>query len=130
VSENKAKFVEPMLLLRKEKLPEGAEWIHELKLDGYRAIAVKAAGKVHDSEVTCGPEVVFLSISLRAIDPNFCWDSHRRAGLKTNSDSGGKTNSFRPIPACAEIVEQVRPLTTGWAVAFASPKESMYPPDC
>jgi bifunctional non-homologous end joining protein LigD len=38
----KAAFVEPMLLLRTEALPDGPEWLYELKLDGYRAIAVKA----------------------------------------------------------------------------------------
>jgi len=27
-------------------LPEGAEWLYELKLDGYRALAIKAAAKV------------------------------------------------------------------------------------
>ena len=40
------KFIEPMLLLRTEKLPEGPEWLVELKLDGYRALAIKAGGKV------------------------------------------------------------------------------------
>src|SRR5580700_2242241 len=39
-------FIEPMLLLRTEKLPEGPEWLIELKLDGYRALAVKSGGKV------------------------------------------------------------------------------------
>jgi DNA ligase D-like protein (predicted ligase) len=45
---NKAKvgFIEPMLLLRTEKLPEGPEWLIELKLDGYRALAIKSGGKV------------------------------------------------------------------------------------
>ena len=42
----KAGFIEPMLLLRTEALPEGAEWIYELKLDGYRALGVKANGQV------------------------------------------------------------------------------------
>jgi ATP-dependent DNA ligase len=42
-----AAFIEPMLLLRTEKLPEGADWQYELKLDGYRALAIKTAGKVH-----------------------------------------------------------------------------------
>ena len=35
-----------MLLLRTEKLPEGLDWLVELKLDGYRALAIKTAGKV------------------------------------------------------------------------------------
>jgi len=35
-----------MLLLRTEKLPEGKEWLYELKLDGYRALAIKKNGKV------------------------------------------------------------------------------------
>jgi ATP-dependent DNA ligase len=38
----KAAFVEPMLLLSTEVLPDGAEWLYELKLDGYRALAIKA----------------------------------------------------------------------------------------
>jgi len=42
----KAAFAPPMLLLRTEKLPEGPEWLIELKLDGYRALAVKSGGKV------------------------------------------------------------------------------------
>jgi hypothetical protein len=42
----KAAFIEPMLLLRKEKLPEGDEWLYEIKLDGYRAIAFKSNREV------------------------------------------------------------------------------------
>src|SRR5580693_5994670 len=43
----KAQFIGPMLLLRAEKLPDGSEWLKELKLDGYRALAIKTGGKVH-----------------------------------------------------------------------------------
>ena len=43
----RATFVEPMLLQRTEHLPEGPAWLYELKLDGYRAIAAKSAGRVH-----------------------------------------------------------------------------------
>ena len=39
-------FVEPMLLLPTGDLPEGDSWAYELKLDGYRAIAFKADGRV------------------------------------------------------------------------------------
>jgi ATP-dependent DNA ligase len=45
-SPKKAAFVEPMLLLKTDKLPEGLEWLYELKLDGYRAVAFKSGGKV------------------------------------------------------------------------------------
>src|SRR5215470_1922500 len=41
----KAAFVEPMLLLPKSSLPEGPAWAYELKLDGYRAIGLKADGR-------------------------------------------------------------------------------------
>ncbi len=43
----KADFTEPMLLLPARTLPEGANWAYELKLDGYRALAIKTDGKVH-----------------------------------------------------------------------------------
>ena len=36
-----------MLLLRTDRLPDGEQWLYELKLDGYRAIAFKAGGKIH-----------------------------------------------------------------------------------
>ncbi len=29
------------------KLPDDAEWVYEIKLDGYRAIAVKSAGTLN-----------------------------------------------------------------------------------
>ena len=34
-------FVEPMAALVVEKLPEGPEWLYELKFDGYRALLIK-----------------------------------------------------------------------------------------
>jgi bifunctional non-homologous end joining protein LigD len=44
----KAGFVEPMLLLKTETLPDDpARWIYQLKIDGYRAIAFKTGGRLH-----------------------------------------------------------------------------------
>jgi DNA ligase D-like protein (predicted ligase) len=44
----KAHFIEPMLLLRTDKLPaDGSRWEYQLKLDGYRAIAFKAGRTLH-----------------------------------------------------------------------------------
>jgi DNA ligase D-like protein (predicted ligase) len=37
-----ASFVEPMECLSVSKLPEGLEWIWEIKFDGYRALAIKS----------------------------------------------------------------------------------------
>jgi hypothetical protein len=45
-TKTKAAFIPPMLLLRTEKLPEGPEFVHELKLDGYHSLAIKTGGKV------------------------------------------------------------------------------------
>jgi DNA ligase D-like protein (predicted ligase) len=42
-----AAFVEPMECLPVSKLPEGPEWVYEIKLDGYRAVAVKTGGEVN-----------------------------------------------------------------------------------
>ena len=43
--EIKAHFIEPMLLLRTEKLPQGGLGVYEL--DGFRAEAIKSSGRVH-----------------------------------------------------------------------------------
>jgi hypothetical protein len=43
----KAHFIKPMLLQRTEKLPEGDSFVYEVKLDGFRAEAIKSGGRVH-----------------------------------------------------------------------------------
>jgi bifunctional non-homologous end joining protein LigD len=40
------RFVEPMLLLQTDKLPEGGAWLHEIKVDGYRAIAGRSGNSI------------------------------------------------------------------------------------
>ena len=42
-----ARFIDPMLLLRTDRLPESPAWQYELKFDGFRALAFKSGGKVH-----------------------------------------------------------------------------------
>jgi ATP-dependent DNA ligase len=42
----KAAFVEPMNCLSVSKLPEGSQWLWEIKLDGYRALAIKSGSDV------------------------------------------------------------------------------------
>jgi bifunctional non-homologous end joining protein LigD len=39
-------FISPMECLSVSKLPDGPNWVWEIKLDGYRAIGVKSEGKV------------------------------------------------------------------------------------
>jgi ATP-dependent DNA ligase len=48
-----AAFLEPMECLAVVNVPEGADWIYEIKLDGYRAIAVNSQGKVSTSGLVC-----------------------------------------------------------------------------
>src|SRR5262249_11647808 len=40
------RFIPPMLLLQKDSLPEGPDWLYEISVDGYRAIAMKSSGKL------------------------------------------------------------------------------------
>ena len=42
-----ASFIEPMECLAVPKLPDGSQWVYEIKLDGYRAIAVKSTGNLN-----------------------------------------------------------------------------------
>ncbi len=43
--EAKPGFVEPMKALLVEKLPEGKDWIYEIKFDGVRALGIKTKGE-------------------------------------------------------------------------------------
>src|SRR2546422_10434557 len=40
------RFIEPMHARLVDALPEGGDWLYEVKLDGYRALAVKDGGSV------------------------------------------------------------------------------------
>ena len=39
-------FIEPMQCLSVSKLPDGSQWLYEIKLDGYRAEAINSDGKL------------------------------------------------------------------------------------
>ena len=41
-----AAFVQPMECLAVSRLPNGVDWVYEIKLDGYRAIAINSNGKL------------------------------------------------------------------------------------
>jgi len=43
-----ARFIDPMLLLRADALPDDPKlWLYQLKLDGYRAVAYRTGAKIH-----------------------------------------------------------------------------------
>src|SRR6266550_268624 len=41
------RFIPPMECLKVDRIPEGELWQYELKLDGYRTVAIKQDGEVH-----------------------------------------------------------------------------------
>ena len=46
-AKTKGRFIDPMLLLRTDTLPnDGDRWEYQLQFDGYRAIAFKTGGKL------------------------------------------------------------------------------------
>src|SRR4051812_6867106 len=46
-AKTKASFTAPMRLLRTQTLPQGRNWLYEVKMDGYRSVAFKVEGKVY-----------------------------------------------------------------------------------
>ena len=72
MANTRARFIEPMLLLRTERVPEGPDWLTELKLDGYRALAIKTGGKV----------------SLRSRNDNDFTSRYRCVGGRARTDAG------------------------------------------
>jgi ATP-dependent DNA ligase len=41
-----AAFIKPMECLAVPKFPDGPEWVYEIKLDGYQALAINSDGKL------------------------------------------------------------------------------------
>jgi DNA ligase D-like protein (predicted ligase) len=46
MTSRRASFIEPMECLAVSKLPNGPQWVYEIKLDGYRAEAVRTSGGI------------------------------------------------------------------------------------
>ena len=68
----RARFVPPMAAELVDRLPEGDDWMYELKLDGYRALVIKNGSDVHlrsrnDKDLTRAyPEIAHAGRRLRA----------------------------------------------------------------
>lgn len=83
-----AGFIEPMQCLAAAKLPEGAGWLYEVKLDGYRALAVKKNRGVtlfSRSQKTLNRRFPGLAAALEALDRETVLD-----GEIVALDSGGR----------------------------------------
>ena len=58
-------FVEPMECLAVTKLPDGQQWLYEIKLDGYRAEAITSADNL--AQGCCKTPI----LQVRRVDKNF-----------------------------------------------------------
>jgi bifunctional non-homologous end joining protein LigD len=83
----KAKFIEPMECLAVSTLPDGPHWVYEIKLDGYRAVAVRLADGVafySRNGKSLNKKFPYIVDSLRTIPPETVVDGE----LVALDDSG------------------------------------------
>ena len=67
------KFIEPMYARSVEKLPEGREWLYEIKLDGYRCLAGRDSKRVtsgHAEPTYLQPNSLGWLWPLKSLRPN------------------------------------------------------------
>jgi hypothetical protein len=101
----KAVFVEPMDCLPVSKLPEGANWVWEIKLDGYRAVAVKSGGAVTlgKSIFNAGEDVKGLINAAEGVSPvrqaggNFERQVDAGRTIGTDHATGAPTSTYTVI---------------------------------
>jgi len=74
-----AVFIEPMECLAVPKLPDGSQWLYEVKLDGYRAIAVKS-----------GTKLMLLSRRRKSFNKQFDSIAHALVDLPENTVVDGE----------------------------------------
>jgi DNA ligase D-like protein (predicted ligase) len=68
-----AVFIEPMECLAVAKLPDGPAWVYEIKLDGYRALAINCEGKMSlysRKRKSFHRQYVHIFDALRELPPN------------------------------------------------------------
>jgi hypothetical protein len=62
-------FIEPMECLAVTKLPDGQQWLYEIKLDGYRAIGVKTSREIRRTATTSADNLTLPPGSTRPCTP-------------------------------------------------------------
>ena len=97
------KFVAPQLATLTEAAPPGVKWLHEIKYDGYRALAATAAGKIAiytrtgldwtDRFISVAQSIADLPCKAALIDGEICvLDEEGRTDFGALQDALGRGN--------------------------------------
>jgi bifunctional non-homologous end joining protein LigD len=102
----RAAFIKPMECLPVSKLPEGDGWVYEVKLDGYRAVAVKA-----DLDLTLysrhqkvlNRQFPYIAAALRELPPGTVVDGEIVALDEAGRPSFNLLQNFRRDPSASKV---------------------------